>query len=408
MSGQITAEPFTAQQRELDVLREVIEQHAAFDRPAGGEGEFRSAELLRERLQAAGTDARIEPATFYEGWPSALALALSVPILAGLIGPRRGRKVLAGASMLAGALVADDIDNRTRLLRRALRRRRSTTNVIAELGPADAPATLIVLAHHDAGRTGRMFDQSLQKKLYERFPERIEAMNTSIPYWWPAFLAPVAVGAGLLTGSRKLQLGGAAFSSAAFGLLIDIMRSPTVPGANDNLSAVAVLVALAERWRVRPVPGVRVLLVSAGAEEELQGGVYGFLEDHAADLDPASTWCLTIDTVGSPQLVMLEGEGTVAMHDYTDPAFRDTVAAVARDRGVSLDRGMRSRFSTDAVVVSRAGIPTASLVSLEPWKAPSNYHLMTDTPENLTYETIAATVELTEGLAWRLAEPRGD
>ena len=34
-----------------------------------------------------------------------------------------------------------------------------------------------------------------------------------------------------------------------------------------------------------------------------------------------------------------------------------------------------------------------SLVSLEPWRAPSNYHLLTDVPENLTYDTIAATTE---------------
>lgn len=406
MTGQTTAASFTAEPTELEVLREVIELHAAIDRPAGSAGELRSAELLRDRLNEAGCAARIEPASFYQGWPSALAMAVSVPLVAGVVGPRRGRGVLAAASVIAGALFADDIDNRTRLLRKVLRRKRPTTNVVAELGPADAPATLVVLAHHDAGRTGQMFDQSLQKLIWTHFPERIESLNTSIPYWWPAFGAPVVVGAGLATGRRGIQLTGAAFCAVAFGLLVDIMRSPTVPGANDNLSGVAVLVALAERWRKAPVAGVRVILVSAGAEEELQGGVYGYLQDHAAELDPTSTWCLTVDTVGSPQLVMLEGEGTVAMHDYADPGFRDTVAEVARERGVSLDRGLRSRFSTDAIVFSRANIPTVSLVSLEPWKAPSNYHLMTDTPENVHLETVAATVEIAEGLAQRLGALR--
>ncbi len=403
MDALDTPQAYKAEEAELALLRELIEEHAAIDRPAGGTGEFRSAQLLRDRLVEAGTNARIEPATFYKGWPSALALALSVPILAGFLAPRRGRKTLALASIAAGAMVADDIDNRTRILRRLLRRQRPTTNVVAELGPSDAPVTLIVLAHHDAGRTGVMFDQSLQKAIWQRWPHRVESVDTSLPYWWPAFLAPVAVGLGLLTGSRRLQLGGAAFSSVAFGLLADIARSPNVPGANDNLSGVAVLVALAERLRDRPVDGARVVLVSAGAEEELQGGVYDYLRDHGAELDPTSTYCLAVDTVGSPQLVMLEGEGTVAMEDYTDPSFRDLVADVAVEHGVSLDRGMRSRFSTDGVVTSRAKIPTVSLVSLEPWKAPSNYHLMTDVPENLTYETIAATTELCERVARCLA-----
>ncbi|MDO9356260.1 MAG: M28 family peptidase, partial [Solirubrobacteraceae bacterium] len=65
--------------------------------------------------------------------------------------------------------------------------------------------------------------------------------------------------------------------------------------------------------------------------------------------------------------------------------------------------GLRSRFSTDAIVFSRQRFPTVALVSLAPWRAPSNYHLMTDTPENLDYETVSATVELTEALARRLA-----
>lgn len=404
MDAAPTAPEYVADAAELDLLREVIELHAAIDRPAGSTGEYRSAQLLRDRLAEAGAaHPRIEPATFFQGWPSALALAVSVPMLAGAIGPSRGRKTLAALSIAAGIAVADDIDNRTRFLRRLLRRERPTTNVVAEVGATDAPVTLVVLAHHDAGRTGKMFDQTLQRKLWERFPERIESVDTSMPFWWPAFLAPAAVGVGLLTGSRGLQKVGAAFSAAAFGLLADIARSPNVPGANDNLSGVAVLVALAERLRDAPINGVRVLLVSAGAEEELQGGVYDFLRDHGAELDPTSTYCLAVDTVGSPQLVMLEGEGTVAMEDYTDPAFRDLIAAEAEHGGVSLLRGLRSRFSTDGVVFSRANVPTVSLVSVEPWRAPSNYHLLTDTPENLTYETIAATTELCERVARRLA-----
>ena len=56
----------------------------------------------------------------------------------------------------------------------------------------------------------------------------------------------------------------------------DIARSPIVPGANDNLTAVAALVALAERLREDPPAGLRVMLVSCGAEEVIQGGICGF------------------------------------------------------------------------------------------------------------------------------------
>lgn len=401
--GPVETTRFTPDRDELVVLQEVIEQLAGINRLAGSPGEARAAELLRERLQAAGADAHVEPATFLADWAQSLALALVVPLVAGVLNPRRGRIAAGLASIAVGALVAEDIDNGPRLLRRALRKRRATTNVVARVGAADAPATLIVLAHHDAARTGLMFDQTAQQALYRRFPKLLEGVRSSPPQWLPAFMAPIAVGAGLLSGRRRLRIGGTIGSALAAAVLQNIARSKVVPGANDNLSGVAVLVALAERLRREPVPGLRVVLLSAGAEEELQGGVYGYLERHAAELDPANTWCLTVDTVGSPQLVMLEGEGPVKMHDYTDPSFRDLAVDVARERGVNLERGLRSRFSTDGIIISRAKIPTIVLVSLAAWRAPSNYHLMSDVPENLAYSTIAETVELAEGLARRLA-----
>src|SRR5690606_13969527 len=135
----------------------------------------------------------------------------------------------------------------------------------------------------------------------------------------------------------KLTRAAGAITAVGTAALIDIARGDVVPGANDNLSGVAVLVALAERWKTEPVEGVRVLLVSAGAEEELQGGIYGFLQDHAAELDPATTSCLVVDTVGSPQLVMLEAEGPVRMH-YYDEQFRDLVASAAHEAGIDLER----------------------------------------------------------------------
>jgi Zn-dependent M28 family amino/carboxypeptidase len=183
----------------------------------------------------------------------------------------------------------------------------------------------------------------------------------------------------------------------------DIARSPIVPGANDNLSAVAVLVALAERLRAQPVEGLHVLLVSCGAEEVIQGGIYGFAERHFPALDRERTWFLNIESVGSPELVLLEGEGPVVMEDYHDRSFRDLVARAADRADAPLRRGMRARNSTDAVIPSRAGYPTATLASMDRYKALSNYHQMTDTPENLDYTTVRHALVVTEATARELA-----
>ncbi len=184
---------------------------------------------------------------------------------------------------------------------------------------------------------------------------------------------------------------------------VDIERSPTVPGANDNLTAVASLVALAGALQAQPVRGLRVLLVSCGAEESLQGGIRAFARRHFAALDPSKTLVLNIDTVGSPHLVMLEGEGPFVMEDYADPQWRDRVAAVAERAAIPLRRGMRARTSTDSVIPSRAGYPTATLTSVDDAKALSNYHLMSDTAANVDYDTVADAANLAEAVLRDLA-----
>ena len=64
---------------------------------------------------------------------------------------------------------------------------------------------------------------------------------------------------------------------------------------------------------------------------------------------------------------------------------------------------MRARTSTDAVVPHRAGYPTATIASMNRYKQLSNYHLMSDTPENIDYRTVTQALHVTEALARELA-----
>jgi hypothetical protein len=356
-----------------------------------------------QRLAAAGAPSRLEEALFHDGYAKQLLPLGTTGAVVGLLGRRgRRRRILAGLiAAAATAAIVDDVDNRTRLWRKLLGPPKRTWNAVAEAGDAGAERTLVVLAHHDAAPTGRVFDPGFQRWLATRFPELIARSDTSLPLWWPAVAGTALAACGALSTGRKLATAGAVLSALNAALAADIARSPVVPGANDNLSAVAALVALAERLHERPVPGVRVLLASCGAEEVLQGGIYGFLERHSPALDRSRTWVLNLDTIGSPELVMLEGEGCFVMEDYTDPPFRDLVARAAEASSGPLRRGVRSRASTDSVVPSRAGYPTATLVSWEPdTKLLSNYHLMSDTPENLNYDTVTRAV----GVAYAVAE----
>jgi hypothetical protein len=388
-------------------LREVVEALAPLERRAGSPAEEEAAHWIAARLERAGCSAQVEEEAFRDGYAPLLAGLCAAGAAAGVAA--LGGRMRRGAAAVAAAVtagIADDISNGPRLARRATTSPRTTWNVVAEMGDPEAERTLVLLAHHDAAPTGRIFDERAQSAFGERFPGLLERIDTSLPLWWPVVGSAALVAAGAARRRRGLLGVGTAGCAMAAAAFADIARSPVVPGANDNLSAVAALVAVAERLRERPVDGLRVLLVSCGAEEVLQGGIHGFAARWFPKLDRERTWVLNIDTVGSPELILLEGEGPIVMEDYCDRRFRDLVARAAERADWPIRRGMRSRASTDAVVPSRAGYPTATLTSWDRYKALSNYHQPSDTPENLDYRTVARAVEVSEAVARELAVMR--
>ncbi len=387
-------------------LTEVVETLAPLERRAGSEAERQAAEWIAERIERAGTPARVEEEWFYPGYARELLPLGAAGFAAGALainGRRRALATVIGAA--AAAAIADDASNGTRFWRKLLGRRKQTWNVVATAGDEAADRTLVVLAHHDAAPTGRMFDPTFQRWLARRFPELIQRSDTSPGLWWPVVGGPALAAVGALTGSRAIARAGATLSALTVALGFDIARDRIVPGANDNLSAVAALVAIAERLNREPVEGIRVLLVSCGAEEVLQGGIYGFADRHFPTLARDRTWFLNLDTIGSPELIMLEGEGCFVIEDYPSPQFRDVIARAAERTTGPLRRGVRSRASTDSVIPSRAGYPIATLASWEPdTKLLSNYHLMSDTPENLDYDTVARAATVAYAVAEDLAQ----
>ena len=126
-------------------------------------------------------------------------------------------------------------------------RRRTAVNLIAELAPRQAPThTIVVHAHHDAAHTGLVFHPAIAKLTARVAGRTIERLGGTPAPMCGAALGPplVALGAALRLG-RLSRLGGAL--SAGYGAaMLDIARRPAVPGANDNLSGVAVLLILAE------------------------------------------------------------------------------------------------------------------------------------------------------------------
>jgi hypothetical protein len=394
-----------AARAEVDLarLREVVDHLASIHRPSASAGEREAAEWIAARLRELGCTATVEKEMAHGGywWPVGILSGLTA--LAGILSLLGARMVGVVVGALAALGIKDDIDSGPQVLRHALLPYRPTWNVLAETGDTTADRTLVVMAHHDAAHSGLVFHPAPAAALHARYPGYVEGAKEGIPFWFPVFGGPLLVALGSLLHLKILVRLGTFLSIGSAAAMVDIGMREVVPGANDNLSAVAAQLHVAQALRERPVEGLRVLLLSAGSEESLQEGILAFARRHFHELPRDRTWFLNLDTVGSPFLYMVEGEGVLEMRDY-DQAFKELIADAALDAGVPLKRDVRARASTDAVVPLKAGYPTALLVSLTKSKALANYHWPTDTAANVDYETVADCARLTEAVARRLAE----
>ena len=379
-----------------DTLR-VVAQLAALERPPGSEGERAAAALLADELARRGAGARVEAERVHGTYWVPIGLCSLMAALGGLA----GRGVATAAGLGAALTIADDLDVGRRPLRRVLKQR-TAHNVLGQL-PTQEPGehTLVIHAHHDAARTGIVFHPAgakLAARLAGRLIERVGA--TPAPMWG-AVHGPAVVCAGGLVGSRRLRLAGAALSAGYGAAMANIAFSRAVPAANDNLSGVAVQLELAQRLSRRPPDRLRVLLLSTGSEASFLDAMVRFGERHFNTLAPAKTTFLCLESVGSPQLMLLAGEGLLRLRRYPTPLI-DTLTSLAAAAGVQLRDPFRYRLATDGQVPLLAGYAVAVISAMDWYKAPSNYHWPTDRPENLHTDSIAGAVTLAEAFVREL------
>jgi Zn-dependent M28 family amino/carboxypeptidase len=200
---------------------------------------------------------------------------------------------------------------------------------------------------------------------------------------------------------RQVRRLGMALSVGYLAAMVNIAFSRPVPGANDNLSSVAVLLALAQTLAASPPKRLRVLLVSTGSEESFLEGMVRFGERHFPRLPRDATTFLCLESVGSPSLMILSGEGLLRLHRYPRGLI-DALCGLAHELGIPLHEPLHYRLATDGQVPLRAGYPTAVISSIDWYKAPSNYHWPSDRPENLDFGTVASAARLAAAFIRRL------
>jgi len=343
-----------------------------------GRAERLAAQLVAERLRAAGAEARLEPFKGYPSFGLPFGLIMATAIAPSLL-PARLRAVRSALALAAGAGLATEGSLVHAPLSRALSRWDSQ-NVVATIEPSGrVERTLCLMAHIDSSRSGLIFHPRLVGLL-----GRWITLNSALVLAGAAgepLLGGSAGGRRLLEGARQVLAGSLAL------LLERELLGADVPGASDNASGCAVALSLAARIAAEPLESTRVEILITGCEESGTLGAQAFLRDRGT----ADRLFLNFDNVGGGgTLRYLTREGVIS-HWNADPGLIAVAADVSRRRP-------ELRFAAEdspagltydaSPVLARGG--RALTLSIQDGSI-ENLHWPTDTVTNVDPDGVART-----------------
>ena len=367
----------------MDALTEIEALVAYEGRWAGTEGERRAAEHLAARLRSLGRRAELEPAVVRPDYPLTYVLHILLAVAGGALSGRRP-KLGAAALVLAIASAFGDSSARFHLLRR-LTRRAVTHNVLSRDHSDGKPGALVLLAHYDAAKTGRLFDpKALERRV--RLGRRLGLdIGLFEPFTW-SLLALLGLALLRTAGVRgkavtAAQVPPVLVLAVHIPLLLEIRASDPVPGAADNASGVATVLRLAERHGGQ-LRHFDLWVLLTGAEEGLTLGIREWLRAHERELDPRRTIFLNIDEAGYGTVRYTTGAGR-ALAGPDTPTLLELCDEARDQEPDATAEPMPGLGLADAGVAAQHGYGAIRIACLpQPTFAPE-YHRPTDTPDRL-------------------------
>jgi hypothetical protein len=384
----------------MDLIRELCSFEG---RGPGTDAERRAANMLAGRLRRIGRPAQVEPFFAHPQY----AIVHLIHAVMGVAGSILATvQPAAGFSLVFLAAISTYLDLNTRFyLVRSLLFHRVSQNVVSPGNRPDAPATLVLVAHYDAARTGYIFSKA--SKRIRRLPERVRlGLGPFRLFFWLG-LAPLLP----IIGARMAGVDATWLSAiqaiptivlivAAF-LLIDIALSEIVPGAYDNASGVAAVLSAAEELTVTPPENLDVWVVLAGSEESLCEGMRSYTRARRKEIDRETTAFVNVDSVSYGQVAYEISQGAVISlpHDRQLIELCEALAA-AQPPGDGRPRPIRYPLLDDALpprvrrlrsITVRTTDPDGNLA---PW-----YHTHDDVPDRVDPDALNRATEFVVALA---------
>jgi hypothetical protein len=284
---------------------------------------------------------------------------------------------LLAALLSAVALGSDlmELGFQDNLLRRLAPKGKSQ-NVVALAPPAaEHRQDLVLIGHIDSQRTPLIFKSKQWVDAYKLFTTiafvafavqtvlyTLGALTQWGWVWWASF--PCALCAVLL---------------AALCLQAD--STPFTAGANDNASAVGLVLTLGERFLKEPLQHTRVWLVCTGCEEVQHYGAIDFFKRHLAGLK--NPRAIAFEMLGCAGPAWLEQEGIIVPFRASPVMLKlaQETAAARPELGAYPVR--ISGGNTEMADALRNGVPAITLMGLLPNGDGPYWHMVEDTYDKM-------------------------
>lgn len=354
-------------------------------RPSTSEKEQQAVDYVQDALWKLGVtnlqrqDFRSQDSS---GWVTVPCFAASVLAIAlALIGGASG-KVAASVLLMGSAYVF-----RQGILAQApfferLIARRTSQNLIANV-PASGAAqqTIFLVAHLDSQKQRFQFPPS---------PHWIMKAQTSLP-----ILANLSGGLFLIADvafnlqSSPLWLGllGAAYVYGLAGAVYDETQ-PHVEGANDNATAVSILLGITETLTRQPLQNTDVVLLFTGCEEVGCVGMAHYLEQYTPPVE--NTFWIDIEMVGTGNLCYVTQHGISYFSGYQPhPRMVALADKVARHNPGLGFTGRQMTMLEEVATLRKHGYQAICLAGYGENGMLANWHRLSDTLEAIEPETLS-------------------
>ncbi|MFW9826856.1 MAG: M28 family peptidase [Candidatus Thorarchaeota archaeon] len=174
-------------------------------------------------------------------------------------------------------------------------------------------------------------------------------------------------------------------------------RANKVPGAVDNLSAVAVILGIGrylEKHNELIPPNTEIRIISFGCEEAFLRGAYRYVEAHLEELRKFDAECINLDAIQSNDYITFSDKEPTTRTIHSEQVVQKLINAakvvgvkahIASLGGGSFFEKVTGLISggTDAAAFSKSKIKASTITGLSLLQMVHFYHQETDTPDKI-------------------------